>query len=234
MEKLADHIIFIGFMGSGKSSVARRLARFEKMMSIDMDVYIEREAGMSVSAIFEAEGEEGFRAREFDFLRSMLVRDRCILSCGGGVVAREESRDLLKRLGTIVYLEVDADEAISRISRPSTRPLLSGPIPPAEILASRLRYYEDAADLAVDTRGRSISQVVSAVQRVLCARGKLQRPFSQAKASSTARASGALSASRAPGAPGMSGTPGAPGAPNTSGALRAKKPAKRSARRGKR
>jgi shikimate kinase len=173
MDKLADHIILIGFMGSGKSSVARRLARFEEMSSIDMDIYLEREAGMTVTRIFEIEGEEGFRARELDFLHSMLTRGRCILSCGGGVVVREESRGFLKRLGTIVYLKVDADEAVSRISRPETRPLLSSTTPPAELLASRLQYYEEAADMTVDTNNRSIHQVVRAVQRILRERGQL-------------------------------------------------------------
>jgi shikimate kinase len=173
METPADHIILIGFMGSGKSSVARKLARFEKMNSVDMDTYLEREAGMTVLEIFATEGEEGFRAREFDFLRGLFVRDRCILSCGGGVVTRDESRALLKQLGTVVYLKVDADEAVARISRPETRPLLSGEVPPVELLASRLRYYEEAADVTVDTNGRSLSQVVSVVQRALRERGKL-------------------------------------------------------------
>jgi shikimate kinase len=173
VEKLADHLIFIGFMGSGKSSVARRLARFERMSCIDMDAYIERETGMSIQKIFELEGEEGFRARELEFLYSMLVRQRSILSCGGGIVVRDASRELLRQLGTVVYLEVDAEEAVSRISRPETRPLLSGPSSPAEILASRLRYYEEAADIVIDTRGRSIYQVVNMAQHALRARGKL-------------------------------------------------------------
>jgi shikimate kinase len=173
MEKLANHIIFIGFMGSGKTSVSRRLARFERMNSIDMDAYIVREAGKSIPQIFATEGEEAFRTRELAFLRSMLVRERSILSCGGGVVTRDESRALLKVLGTVVYLKVDADEAVSRISRPETRPLLSGPTPPAELLAARLRYYEEAADMTVDTRGRSIAQVTSAAQRALRQAGVL-------------------------------------------------------------
>jgi shikimate kinase len=171
--KLASHIILIGFMGSGKSSVARRLARFEKMSSIDMDIYLERELGMSISQFFEAQGEAAFRACEYDFLHSMLARPRSILSCGGGVVVRDESRELLKQLGTVVYLVVDAAEAVSRISRPQTRPLLQGPTPPAEILASRLQQYEDAADITVDTRGRTIHQVVIGVQRALREAGKL-------------------------------------------------------------
>ncbi|MDR2586885.1 MAG: shikimate kinase [Coriobacteriales bacterium] len=196
MDVLANHIIFIGFMGSGKSSVARRLARFEKMNCIDMDSYIEREAGMSVPRIFELEGEEGFRVRELDFLRSMLIRDRCVLSCGGGVVVREQSRELLKQLGTVVYLKVDADEAVSRISRPETRPLLSGAVPPAEILASRLAYYEETADITVDTRGISMPQVTAAAQRALRMAGKLP-PSSRPQGSGRPHAtSGSSAASR--------------------------------------
>lgn len=171
--KLADHIIFVGFMGAGKSSVARRLARSEGMCGIDMDAYLEREANMSVQRIFEVEGEEGFRLRELDFLHSMPVRERSIVSCGGGIVTNAESRELLKRLGTVIYLEVSAAEALSRISQPETRPLLGGAIPPAEILAARLRYYDEVADIVISTTGRTLSQVVQAVRRVLRARGKL-------------------------------------------------------------
>jgi shikimate kinase len=103
----------------------------------------------------------------------MLSRERSILSCGGGVVVRDESRALLKTLGTVVYLEVSAEEAIARISRPESRPLLLGPTPPAELLAARLRYYEETADITVDTRGRTIAQVTSAVQRALRKAGVL-------------------------------------------------------------
>ena len=174
MRKLADHIILIGFMGSGKSSVARKLARFENMNSIDMDIYIEREAGMKTTKIFEVEGEEGFRKREQEFLRSMVTRERCILSCGGGIITKEENREMLKQLGTVVYLKVSAEEAISRISKPETRPLLSGSKPPEEILASRLQYYEETADITIDTGGRTINQVASLLQRILRKAGKLQ------------------------------------------------------------
>jgi shikimate kinase len=172
-KKLCDHIIFIGFMGSGKSSIARRLARSEKMNCIDMDSCIERDAGMSVQEIFATEGEEGFRARELEFLRTMLIRDRSILSCGGGVIVREESRELLRELGTVVYLKVSAEDAVARISHPETRPLLAGKVPPDVMLASRLRYYEETADLTINTSGRSIHQVVSVVRRALRARGTL-------------------------------------------------------------
>jgi len=173
MDKFADHIIFIGFMGSGKSSVSRRLARFEKMNCIDMDVYIEREAGMPVARIFEVEGEKGFRQREREFLRTMIIRDRCVLSCGGGVIMQEDNRELLKQLGTVIYLKVSAKEAISRISNTVSRPMLSGELTPEELLALRLPLYEETAEIAIDTSGKTLSQVTLQVQRVLRKAGKL-------------------------------------------------------------
>jgi shikimate kinase len=165
--KLAQHIILIGFMGAGKSSVARKLARFENMNSIDMDIYIEREAGMKIPQIFALEGEAGFRQRETIFLESLFRRDRCILSCGGGVVTRDENRRALKLLGTVVYLQVSAAEALSRIEHPESRPLLNGDTPPGELLAARTALYEDAADIIVDTSGRSLSEVTSEVIKAL-------------------------------------------------------------------
>ena len=170
---LADHLIFIGFMGAGKTSVAQRVARFAKLNCIDMDTYLEREAGMSVARIFELEGEAGFRQREWEFLRGMLIRDRCVLACGGGVVVREDSRELLKQLGTVVYLMVDVAEALARISEPASRPLLVGETPPAELLAARLSLYEDLADVTIDTNGRTVAQVVSEVQQRLREMDKL-------------------------------------------------------------
>lgn len=143
------------------------------MAAIDMDTYIAREAEMSVPEIFEMEGEEGFRRREQSFLESMLTRERSILSCGGGTVTRDDSRRLVKKLGTVVYLMATAEEAISRISRPETRPLLSGPVPPAQILEQRLALYEDAADVTVDTSGKGIHEVAAEVSEELRKRGVL-------------------------------------------------------------
>jgi len=169
----ADHLIFIGFMGSGKSTIARKIARLKGMTSVDMDRFLEQEAGMTIPQIFETEGEEGFRAREHAFLKSMAQRDRCILSCGGGIINSPENRALLKDLGTVVYLEVSAQEAVSRISRPETRPLLQGKIPPEELLEQRRELYEEAADITFDTNGLSVGQVVRQVSILLERRGIL-------------------------------------------------------------
>jgi len=160
-------------MGSGKTTIARIIARREKMTCIDMDSFIQQEAGMSVAQIFEAEGEEGFRARERALLAGMRLRGRCILSCGGGVVLRPQNRRMLRQLGTVVYLKVTAEEAVARISRPETRPLLNASVPPAELLEQRRALYEEAADIVFDTGGLAIGQVAHRLTVILKKRGVL-------------------------------------------------------------
>jgi len=129
---------------------------------------------MPISRIFEVEGEKGFRHREREFLRTMLIRDRCVLSCGGGIVTQEDNRELLKRLGTVIYLKVSADEAVSRILHPESRPLLFGETSPEELMKMRLPYYEETAEIVIDTNGLDVSQVTTAVQRALIKKGKLK------------------------------------------------------------
>jgi len=167
------HILFIGFMGAGKSTVARKLGRMFNRRVVDLDKLVERRAGKPIPAIFTDEGEEGFRFREHAALESMLDDTPCIVSCGGGVVERADNRELLARLGTVVYLQVDPAEAVSRISHPETRPLLSGPVPPAEVCSRRAPLYEASADIIVDTGGKRIDDVVNEVGESLWQRGLL-------------------------------------------------------------
>ncbi|MCL1890418.1 MAG: shikimate kinase [Coriobacteriia bacterium] len=169
----ASHLIFIGFMGSGKSTIARKLARRLEMPCLDADKIIAGEANMPISQIFKTEGEQGFRKREHEFLKSMKDHERCILSCGGGVVLLAENRSLLKELGTVIYLEVGAAEAVGRISRPETRPLLQGTTPPAELLEQRRALYEESATLTFNTSGLSIGQVTNQLHRLLKKKGIL-------------------------------------------------------------
>jgi len=167
------HILFVGFMGAGKSTIARKLGRMFDRRVIDLDRLIERRAGKKVSRIFADEGEGGFRCREHAALESMLDETPCMVSCGGGVVTNPDNIGLLHRLGTVVYLQVDPDAAVRRISRPETRPLLSGARSPSDILAERLPAYEAAADVTVDTTGKSIEEVTNEVGELLWKRGLL-------------------------------------------------------------
>ena len=163
----AYHILFIGFMGSGKTTVSRLLGKMLSRHVIDVDKLISRRCGMSIPEIFDVFGEEGFRTRETSALESLLLEIPSIVSCGGGVCGRPENRALLARLGTVVYLQVEADEAVQRIMHPETRPMLSGDIPPAELLASRLADYESCAQVTVDTAGKTPDEVCEEVAAAL-------------------------------------------------------------------
>ena len=172
---LTQPVFFIGFMGAGKTSVARKLARLCGIASVDMDTYLERREGRKIKDIFAEEGEGAFRAIETDVLRELLWKDPLLVSCGGGVVTREENRALLDEGGYVVHLQVSVDEAASRISNTSTRPLFQD-IEAARVrCAERLPLYESAANVTVDTAGKSVYAIAREVQRLLEKEGVLCR-----------------------------------------------------------
>jgi shikimate kinase len=162
---VVGHILLIGFMGAGKSTVGRLLADDMGRSFVDLDASIAAAAGKSVARIFQEDGEEAFRAAEHDALMALAPLPSAVVACGGGVVLREDNRLLLRRAGTVVYLQVSAEEALARIGDVSGRPLLAGggaALAPA-LLASREALYEACADVMVPTGGRAPSQVAADV-----------------------------------------------------------------------
>lgn len=158
-EECNNHILFVGFMGSGKTSVSRKVSSITGMSLIDIDYRIEAIQHRKISQIFADEGEEGFRRIETETLAGIAYERRSIVACGGGIVCNPVNRPILKKLGTVIYLDVLLDEAIGRISRPETRPLLSGARPVEEIYAERLAWYKEVADITVHSSNMSIYQV---------------------------------------------------------------------------
>jgi shikimate kinase len=167
MSAASGHVLLIGFMGAGKSSVAARLGELLGLEVVEMDERIEAAAGMEIAAIFEREGEQGFRRRESELLGGGLGQGRCVISCGGGVVTAPGNIALLRGLGTVVYLEVTAEEALRRIADARTRPLLNSKTSPAQLLEQRRALYESAADIRVDSCGKSIGEVAAEVASAL-------------------------------------------------------------------
>lgn len=165
--ELARPVFFVGFMGAGKTSVSRRLARLCGIASIDMDSYIERREGRRIRDIFAEDGEGRFRDLETQVLREMTQGDPALVSCGGGVVLRPENRAILREGGFVVFLKVGADEAKSRISDPSTRPLLGDAEAARKTNAERLPFYEEVADATVDTSGRGVTALAYKVKSIL-------------------------------------------------------------------
>lgn len=169
---LSSHVALIGFMGAGKSTVARRLARMYRKVSFDTDIGIARMVGKSIPDIFADEGEQAFREYECQYLRYLKGMEPGIVSCGGGIVTYEASRKALRELGFVVFLDVDVDEVYKRISSTDSRPMLTGDRQKTvELYESRLPLYRECADLVMDTNGKSPGNVARELGRALVRRG---------------------------------------------------------------
>jgi shikimate kinase len=159
-------IVLIGFMGAGKSSVGRTLARMTGRPRFDTDEIVTRRFALTVAEIFEKHGEDAFRQQETEALRDLTEKKAAIIVTGGGIVLRAENVALLKSLGTIVHLSADEETLFRRISRRATRPLLQTPDPRrtvTELLSARLPLYRDCADIEIDTSGLSHDEVARRV-----------------------------------------------------------------------
>lgn len=172
--ELTRPVFLIGFMGAGKTSVARRVARDAGIASVDLDTYLERREGRRIKDIFADVGEEGFRAIETDVLTELAEKDEPLLvSCGGGIVTQDRNRDILAEKGMVIHLRVSADEAASRISDLSSRPLFQDIEAARKRCEDRLPLYESAADVTIDTSGKSIAVIAGKVCNVLKKEGVL-------------------------------------------------------------
>ena len=174
--ELTMPVFFVGFMGAGKTSVARKLARSAGVTAIDMDAYIARSCDMKVKQIFAETGEDGFRQIETDVLRELASSgEPQLISCGGGIVLAEENRRILADNGYVVHLRVTADEAASRISDISTRPLFGDLDQARHVIEARMPLYEEVADLTIDTTGRGTGSIAREVFARLKDKGILLR-----------------------------------------------------------
>jgi shikimate kinase len=177
-------LILIGFMGSGKSSVGRRLARRLGCGFLDLDSEIERVAGQSIPQIFALEGEEKFREYETRVLQSVL-QEEAVIASGGGLVTRPENRALLREAAArgahVVYLKASPQTLAERIRRqPGTRPLIDGPGAPLdteatrrrveELLAMRAQFYEECATVTIQSDGAPFETVIQQITEAISAK----------------------------------------------------------------
>ena len=116
-------LILIGPMASGKSTTGRKLSKRLNLDFIDIDEEVEKSAGVSISWIFDVEGERKFRERESKELINSLKNDNCVIATGGGVILTEQNRSLIKK-GTVIYLETSIQTQLERTLNDDKRPLL--------------------------------------------------------------------------------------------------------------
>lgn len=169
----SGHIFIVGFMGAGKTSVARRLAMMTDLSLIDLDQRIQILQHRSISDIFELQGEQAFRKAETHALRTLSFEPRSFISCGGGVVETKQNWALMHNNGTVLFLDVDFEEAVKRISRPKTRPLLSDLDKAKNLYDRRKPLYYECADIVIKTKFSTIINVATECKNELTKEGIL-------------------------------------------------------------
>lgn len=161
-------VVLVGPMGAGKSTIGRILAGLLQRPFADSDKVIEERTGADIPWIFDVEGEEGFRTRETGVLKQLLDDTNLVLATGGGIVMREENRELLQDRGWVVYLTAGIEKLIERTAKDKKRPLLQVENPAQKIrdlIEQRHPLYEAVADFTICTDGRGPKAVAQAIAK---------------------------------------------------------------------
>ena len=160
--------MLVGFMGTGKTSIGRRLATQLRMRYVDTDDIVERDSGRCISDIFAEDGEPAFRELESEAVRKVSKLYNYVISTGGGVVLKEANMVELRRNGIVFCLTATPEEIYRRVRHQSHRPLLQTPDPLTKIksmMEDRHPYYAKA-DYMVETTGRSFGEIMAYIKRV--------------------------------------------------------------------
>jgi shikimate kinase len=165
-------LIIIGPMASGKSVVGKKLSKRMGLNFFDTDEQIEKKAGVTISWIFDVEGEEKFRDRESEILNILIKEDNCIISTGGGIVLREQNRALLKK-GTVIYLKTSIQSQLERTMNDKERPLLQNIDDKEELLREiakvRNPIYESCSEITIEEKNspnETVDKIVEELKSV--------------------------------------------------------------------
>ncbi len=165
-----EHIVLVGMMGAGKTSVGALLAERLHRPFFDVDAWIENEEGVSIATLFQTRGEAAFRELEANVLASFLANPvASVLSVGGGAVTHDGNRRAMAQK-RVVWLRATHPTITSRVGDGSDRPLLAGKDIPAELArlsAERLPMYAEVADVVVDVDDQTLDDVVDRVVAAL-------------------------------------------------------------------
>lgn len=162
-----DNIILVGMPGSGKSTVGVVLAKALGLRFLDVDLLIQEREGALLQALIDSRGVEGFLNLERDAILSLNCQD-AVVAPGGSCVCREESIAHMRRLGTVVYLQLPLEDVEGRIHNTASRGIA---LSPGQTLADAYQYraplYERCAHITVPIRGQSLAETVQCVKEAL-------------------------------------------------------------------
>ncbi len=163
---MAKNLFFIGFMGSGKTTVSKAFAKKYHCRHIEADDIIAEREGMSVKDIFARKGEPYYRDLETGLCRELSELSDYVISCGGGMAVRPQNVEYMKKNGFVIRLEATPETILERVKGDDSRPLLNGHMNVeyiAQMKAKRADCYAAAADITVQTDKLTVDEVVEAV-----------------------------------------------------------------------
>lgn len=166
MAAIDFNLMLIGFMGTGKSTIAGKLKQMLQAEQIEMDALIAEEAGMSIPDIFEKFGESHFRDLETGMLRKFKEKKPVIVSCGGGAVLRDENIEIMRGQGKIILLTATPQTIYERVKDNHDRPVLNGNMNVeyiSELMEKRKVRYEMAADIVIATDGKTVDEICNEI-----------------------------------------------------------------------
>lgn len=162
-------IFLVGFMGTGKTSVANQLYSSYGMSHLDLDAYIEEREHMNIADIF-AHGEDEFRDKETKYLRQIVRQNYHVVSLGGGIVMKQENIEIIKSRGVIVLLTASLKTIIERLKDDKTRPLIAQNFDLqyiSDLMKLREDTYNEVADIVIDTNNKNIDQICQEILETL-------------------------------------------------------------------
>ncbi len=167
MSKIDKIILLVGLMGSGKTSVGKRLARRLSLPFVDGDQEIEKAAGLSLVDVLKCFGEKEYRAGEERVMKRLLQGTPCVLASGGGSFVAEQTRELAKEHAVTIWLKADIDTLYHRTAGRTRRPFLLGDNATVknklqEYITEEYPYYSEA-DIVVETRDEKVENTVKRV-----------------------------------------------------------------------
>lgn len=161
-------------MGSGKSSIGKRLASFLKYQYVDTDQLVVEKTGLTIAQIMEQRGEQAFRILETEALKELSEQKKIVISTGGGLILSSENQKLLQQFGTIIWLHAAPEVLFERAQRRAQRPLLEVEHPRRtfyQLLTTRLLIYEALSSIKIETTTLSHQQAVDAILDALSSNG---------------------------------------------------------------
>lgn len=156
------NIVFIGFMGTGKTTISSYIAKLLNKKLIETDKYIINKTNMDISSIFDKFGEKYFRYLESEAIFEISKNKGIIISCGGGSVIREENISFLKKNGIIIRLIATPNTILNRVKNSNERPILNGHMNTefiSSLMKDRETFYSKAADINIYTDNKTVEEI---------------------------------------------------------------------------